>query len=237
MKQDKYLVIIGGPTAIGKTSTAISIAKKLRCEIISADSRQFYREMSIGTAKPRPEELAQAKHHFIDSLSIEDEYSVGDFESEVLSLLDSLFEKQNYCILTGGSGLYLNAVCNGLDKFPYVDPSYRQELNKEFEMHGLSPLVQELKVKDSAYYASVDLSNPQRIIRALEVIRSSNQAFSSFLRQSPVKRPFHILPFRMTLDRSVLYDRINQRVDIMVQQGLKQEAQNLLPHKHYNLLR
>ncbi len=237
MKQDKYLVIIGGPTAIGKTSTAISLAKKLKCDIISADSRQFYREMSIGTAKPGPDELAQAKHHFIDSLSIEDEYSVGDFESEALSLLSNIFEEQDHCILTGGSGLYLNAICQGLDKFPDVAPSFRQELNIEFDRHGLGPLVEELKQKDSVYHASVDLSNPQRIIRALEVIRSSNQAFSSFLRQSPVERPFHVLPFRMTMDRSVLYDRINQRVDAMVDQGLEVEAQKLNPYKHFNALR
>jgi len=237
MKQDKYLVIIGGPTAIGKTSTSILLAKKLKCEIISADSRQFYREMSIGTAKPDLEELAQIKHHFIDSLSIEDEYSVGEFETDTLSLLDSLFEKDDYCIITGGSGLYLNAICQGLDKFPDVDPSFREELNKEFERHGLASLVEELKGKDPVYYETVDLANPQRIIRALEVIRSSQLAFSSFLRQSPVERPFHILPFQMIMDRTVLYDRINQRVDIMVEQGLKEEAQKLLSYKHLNALR
>jgi tRNA dimethylallyltransferase len=237
MKQDKYLVIIGGPTAIGKTSTAISLANKLQCEIISADSRQFYREMSIGTAKPSPDELAQAKHHFIDSLSIQDEYSVGEFETDTLSLLETIFAKQDYCILTGGSGLYLSAICSGLDKFPEVDSSFRLVLNKEFENHGLVRLVRELEEKDPDYHAKVDLSNPQRVIRALEVIRSSNQAFSSFLRQSAVERPFHILPFQLTMDRAILYDRINQRVDLMITQGLEKEARNLFPQRHFNALR
>jgi len=237
MKQNKYLVIIGGPTAIGKTSTAISLAKKLECDIISADSRQFYREMSIGTAKPSREELSQAKHHFVDSLSIQEDYSVGNFETEAINLLDTIFKTQDYCILTGGSGLYLNAICYGLDKFPDVDPSFRKELNLEFDLHGLEPLVAELKQKDSVYYATVDLANPQRVIRALEVIRSSGQAFSSFLRQAPIERPFTILPFCMTMERSVLYDRINQRVDIMMEQGLQEEAKSLVPYKHLNALK
>ncbi len=237
MKQDKYLIVIGGPTAVGKTTTAIDLAKKLACEIISADSRQFFREMTIGTAKPTPLELAQAKHHFVDSLSIHEDYSVGKFESDTLHLLDTLYTTQDYCILTGGSGLYLNAICHGLDKFPDVDPSYRIELNQELKSKGLEKLVMELQEKDTLYAKRADLANPQRVIRALEIIRSTNQPFSSFLRKEPVNRPFHIFTFQMQMERAVLYDRINHRVDIMLEQGLVEEARSLHPLKHLNALR
>lgn len=237
MKQNKYLIVLGGPTAVGKTSAAIQLSNKLNCDIISADSRQFYLEMEIGTAKPNASELAQAKHHFINTLSIHDNYTVGKFEQDTLSLLRRLFQERDYCILTGGSGLYLNAICHGLDQFPKVDPAIRAELNEEFKQQGLASLVSELKNKDHVYAKRVDLANPQRVIRALEIIRGTQKPFSSFLRQAPVERPFHIFPFYLTMERTKLYDRINLRVDQMITQGLKAEAQSLYPLKHLNSLR
>lgn len=237
MNLSKYLIVVGGPTAVGKTSATIALANQLKCDIISADSRQFYREMSIGTAKPTLEEQAQAKHHFIDSLSITEDYSVGRFEADTLKLLKSLFEDNDYCILTGGSGLYLNAIINGLDKFPEIASSYREELNKELEEKGLNALVEELERSDRLYFEKVDTNNPHRIIRALEVIRATQQPFSSFLRSEPVQRPFNILPIKIEMNREQLYERINLRVDIMMKQGLKEEAQSLYPQKHLNALR
>lgn len=237
MNHSKYLIVVGGPTAVGKTRTTISLANLLSCDIISADSRQFYREMSIGTAKPTPEEQSQAKHHFVDSLSITEDYSVGRFESDTLNLLDRLFEDNDHCILTGGSGLYLNAIINGLDKFPEIDPSFRDTLNMEMEERGLQALVDELEKADPGYFNKVDQNNPHRIIRALEVIRATQKPFSSFLRQAPVIRPFKILPLKIEMDRERLYERINLRVDIMMKQGLKAEAHSLHPHRHLNALR
>ena len=236
MNRSKYLIVIGGPTAIGKTSTTIALANQLNCDIISADSRQFYREMNIGTAKPTKEEQTQAKHHFIDSLSITDDYSVGKFEADTLQLLEKLFSINDYCILTGGSGLYLNAIIDGLDKFPAISSSYREQLNEELEKNGLSVLVKELSEKDPVYFEKVDTNNPHRIIRALEVIRATQKPFSSFLRQEPVQRPFNILPVKIEMNREKLYERINLRVDIMMQQGLKEEAQLLYPQKDLNAL-
>lgn len=237
MIHDKYLIVVGGPTAVGKTSTTIALANQLNCDIISADSRQFYKEMSIGTAKPTPAEQAQAKHHFIDSLSIHDDYSVGKFEADTLTLLDKLYQENDHCILTGGSGLYLNAIIRGLDKFPDVDPTFRQALNAQVNEEGLAPLITELEAKDPLYYKKVDLQNPQRVIRALEVIRATNKPFSSFLRSEPAKRPFHIISLQLTMERSLLYDRINRRVDIMMKEGLQTEAKSLYPQSHLNALR
>lgn len=237
MIRSKYLLVVGGPTAVGKTSSTITLANRLECDIISADSRQFYREMSIGTAKPSPEELSQAKHHFIDSLSITDDYSVGKFEMDAIHLLDQLFENNDHCILTGGSGLYLNAIINGLDKFPEIHPSFREELNEEIAHHGIMPLVTELEKSDPEYFTKVDQNNPHRIIRALEVIRATQKPFSSFLRKEPIKRPFKILPLKIEMEREQLYDRINLRVDTMIKQGLREEAKSLYPQKHLNALR
>jgi len=237
MNHSKYLIVVGGPTAVGKTSTTIALANQLDCDIISADSRQFYKEMSIGTAKPSVEEQAQAKHHFIDSLSIQEEYSVGKFESDTITLLKQLYIDKDCAILTGGSGLYLNAIINGLDKFPDVDPSYRIELNKQASKEGLEGLIQELKESDPDYFDKVDQKNPQRVIRALEIIRCTQKPFSSFLRKEPVQRPFQILSFQLDMDRAQLYDRINTRVDIMMKAGLKKEAESLYPLSHLNALR
>ena len=237
MNHSKYLIVVGGPTAVGKTSTTIALANQLECDIISADSRQFYREMSIGTAKPTIEEQSKAKHHFIDSLSISEDYSVGKFEADTLQLLEELFQENDYSILTGGSGLYLNAIIRGLDKFPEIDSSFREILNSELEEKGLHALVEELERSDPQYFEKVDINNPHRIIRALEVIRATQKPFSSFLRKKPIKRPFNILPIKIEMNREILYERINLRVDIMMKQGLKEEAKALYPQKHLNALR
>lgn len=237
MIKDKYLIVIGGPTAIGKTNSSIGLAQKLQCDIISADSRQFYREMNIGTAKPTASEQSQANHHFIDSLSIHDDYSVGKFERDTLNLLDELFATNDYCILTGGAGLFLNAICYGLDRFPAVSPNYRISLNQELQERGFGVLQKELARADPEYYKKVDEKNPQRVIRALEVIRSSGKPFSSFLKKVPTARPFQILPFQLQMERDRLYGRINRRVDNMIEQGLEQEARALFSHRDLNALR
>ncbi|MDY8138257.1 tRNA (adenosine(37)-N6)-dimethylallyltransferase MiaA [Aquimarina sp. 2201CG5-10] len=233
---DKTLIVIVGPTAIGKTSLSIKLANHFNCEIISADSRQFYKEMSIGTAVPTPEEISQATHHCIQHKSIEDTYTVGDFEKESLELLNTLFEQNNYAILVGGSGLYVDAVTKGLDYFPETDAQVRQQLQEEFNVNGIEGLQEQLRVLDPEHYKKVDLQNPHRVIRALEVCISSEQPYSSFLTKSSKNRPFNIIKVGITADRQIIYDRINQRVDIMVNQGLIEEAKNLYPYRSLNAL-
>ncbi len=236
MEQKRYLIVIGGPTAAGKTSTAIRIAKHFGIEIISADSRQFYQEMSIGTAKPNAEELAQASHHFINNLSIQDSYSVGAYEKEVLEKLEQLFEENKAAILVGGSGLYIRAVCEGLDEFPTVPEAIKKELVEQFEQEGIAPLQASLQELDPAYFAEVDTANPHRLIRALSVIKASGEPFSKFRNQAPKKRPFEIIKIVLEMDREALYDRINKRVDQMLEAGLLEEAKALHPHRHLNAL-
>jgi tRNA dimethylallyltransferase len=230
------LVVIVGPTAIGKTEMAIRLAQTFSTEIVSADSRQFYREMSIGTAKPTPLELSQAKHHFIDSHSITDEFNVGDYEAAGLDLLSDLFQHHKFVILVGGSGLYVDAICRGFDELPKGSPGVREQLNLLFANEGLNALQSELAAADPVYYQEVDRSNPHRLIRALEVFRSTGQPFSSFRRNAPAKRPFNILKIGLNTDRSILYDRINRRVDQMVEHGLVEEVHSLLPYRHLNPL-
>ncbi len=232
----KTLIVIAGPTAVGKTAVAIELAKKLNTEIISADSRQFYREMAIGTAKPTPKELKQAKHHFIDSHSIKESFSVGDFEEQGLALLDELFKKHDIVILVGGSGLYIKAICEGFDKLPSASPEVRESLNLEFKNNGIIPLQEKLKVADPAYYNQVDLNNPQRLIRALEVFETTGIPFSSYRKSTINNRPFRCVKIGLNLPREELYQRINQRVDIMVQEGLVEEVRSLLPYRHLNAL-
>jgi tRNA dimethylallyltransferase len=232
----KVLLAVVGPTAIGKTALGIQLAKYFDTEILSADSRQFFKEMEIGTAVPTQEELAQVPHHFIQHKSIFDPYSVGDFEKEAIDFLNELFQQKDTVIMVGGSGLYVDAVVNGLDEFPEVDPSIRAELNQELDKNGLSSLQEELKRKDPSYYKIVDLENPHRLIRALEVCRASGKPYSSFLNRPRPKRPFKTLYIGLEAPREVIYERINQRVDLMMEKGLLDEAQQLYPNQKLNAL-
>jgi len=232
----KKLIVIAGPTAVGKTTAAIKLAQQLKTEIISADSRQFYREMSVGTAKPDADELAQAKHHFIDSHSITENFTVGDFEKEALQLLDELFKTHDQVIMVGGSGLFLQAVVQGFDDLPTADPQIRERLNQEFAEKGIEHLQQSLREADPDYYHQVDLNNPQRLIRALEVFESTGRPFSSYRKAAINTRPFESIKIVLDLPREALYNRINRRVDIMVEQGLVEEVRSLLSYRHLNAL-
>jgi tRNA dimethylallyltransferase len=233
---NKMLIIIAGPTASGKTAAAIRLARHFNTVILSADSRQFYREMSVGTAKPDAEELAAAKHYFINSHSINDLFSVGDFEKQGLALLDGLFKQHDVVILVGGSGLYIKALCEGFDDIPQADEGVREQLNNELARNGIAALQEELKAVDPAYYNEVDINNPQRVIRALEVFRSTGKPFSSYRKATTNKRPFNCVKIALDLPREVLYNRINTRVDVMVAQGLIDEVRALLPYRHLNAL-
>lgn len=236
MNATPTLIVIAGPTASGKTAAAIEVAQYYHTVIVSADSRQFYREMSIGTAKPSPDELAAVQHFFIDNLSISQSYTAGDYERESLALLNELFKTHKVVVLAGGSGLFINAVCKGFDEFPDTDPLIRERLNQELEKKGLNFLQEKLKAADPDYYAQVDINNPQRIKRALEVFETSGQPYSSFRKASANKRPFRTLKFGLDWPREILYDRINRRVDEMTKQGLVEEVRSLLPYRHLNAL-
>ena len=221
---------------MGKTALAIELAKHYNTVSLSADSRQFYKELSIGTAKPTISELAQANHHFINSHSITDKFNVGDFEQQGLALLDELFKTRNNVLLVGGSGLYIKAICEGFDQLPDVDPDIRERLNTELALKGIEHLQEKLKEVDPDYYAQVDIHNPQRIIRALEVFEGSGQPFSSFRKASLNQRPFNIVKYGLLWPREELYNRINLRVDMMIEEGLVDEVKSLLPYRHLNAL-
>ncbi|NRA91409.1 MAG: tRNA (adenosine(37)-N6)-dimethylallyltransferase MiaA [Psychroserpens sp.] len=233
---NKTLISIVGPTAIGKTALSIKLAQHFKTEIISADSRQFYKEMKIGTAAPTSSELAQAKHHFIHHKSVQDKYTVGDFEKDAVKLLDKLFEKHDVVIMVGGSGLYINAVTKGLDDFPNVDPKIREGLNIILENEGLGPLQEQLKELDPDAYTSIAIDNPHRVIRALEVSIGSKQPYSSFLTSTHKKRNFRTITLGLTAERAVIYDRINRRVDLMIEQGLLDEVKHLAAYQDLNAL-
>lgn len=233
---NKYLIAVVGPTAIGKTALAIKLAQYFDTEIISADSRQFFKEMRIGTAVPSAKELAAAQHHFIQHISIEEQYSVGQFERDAIGLLDQLFVKKDIIILVGGSGLYVDAVINGLDNFPDIDPSIRQNLITRLESEGIESLQKELKQRDPEHFLRVDISNKQRVIRALEVAIGTRKPYSSFLKKHNTKRPFTVLKIGLTAPRELIYSRINTRVDLMMQAGLEAEAHKLHPKKDLNAL-
>ncbi|MEJ6979575.1 tRNA (adenosine(37)-N6)-dimethylallyltransferase MiaA [Pedobacter sp. P351] len=230
------LIVIAGPTAIGKTELAIKIADHFQTEIVSADSRQFYKEMEIGTAKPSPDELGSVKHHFINSLSVTDDFSVGEFEIQAIAVLNAIFKKNKYAVLAGGSGLFIKAITEGLDNLPKADPSIRSELNLLFEKEGIKSLREKLEQLDPEYYNVADLNNPQRIIRALEVTLSSNKPFSRFHTKQKADRPFKSIKIGLNIERPDLYDRINTRVDIMFDSGLINEVKSLLPYRHLNAL-
>ena len=215
-----YLISVAGPTAIGKTAMAIRLARYFNTEIISSDSRQFFKEMSIGTAVPDPDELKAAKHHFIQHISIHENYSVGDFERDALNRLDALYKDHTCVIMAGGSGLYTDAVIKGMDHFPDIDPEIRKNLNDLFDAKGVEALQQLLLEKDPVYFKKVDINNPHRLIRALEVCLGSGKPFSSFLDQPREKRPFHTMKVGITADRNIIYDRINLWVYMMMEAGL-----------------
>ena len=237
-----YLITIIGPTAIGKTALSIALAQHFGCDIISCDSRQFFKEMKIGTAVPSDEELAAAPHHFIQNKSIFESYSVGDFEQEALTKLDELFQKNNIQIMVGGSGLYVDAVLKGFDDFPDIDNSVRDEINTKFDDLGIEYLQQQLQELDSKYYNKLSvenpqtLQNPQRMKRFVEVCLGTGKPYSSFIGKRKNLRNFTPIIIGLEADREIMYNRINQRVDIMLNEGLLAEAQSLYPNKHLNAL-
>ena len=230
------LITVVGPTAIGKTALAIQLAKEYQTEIISCDSRQFFKEMQIGTAVPNPEELAEAQHHFIQNKSIFDSYNVGEFEKEALGKLNELFKTHKVVIMAGGSGLYVDAVLNGLDYFPKVDPKIREDLNKELQEKGIEYLQEKLKEVDVESYTSIAIANPQRLIRALEISIGSGTPFATFKNKPKAKRNFKSLKIGITAERPLIYERINKRVDLMMANGLLEEAKKLYAHKDLNAL-
>jgi tRNA dimethylallyltransferase len=234
--QEKKLIVIAGPTAVGKTSLAIKLAEQLKTEIVSADSRQFYGETEIGTAKPTPDELKKIKHHFINSLSIHQEYSVGDYEKDALLCIENLFKYHNHIILVGGSGLFINAVCEGLDVLPSGDKVIREHYEKLLLEKGIEPLQKELKEKDPAYYDVVDKQNPRRLARALEVINSTGMPYSYFRKKKPAKRNFSIVKIGLNIDKDSLRKRIDERVDNMISSGLLVESKRLYPYRNLNAL-
>ncbi|MAQ76142.1 MAG: tRNA (adenosine(37)-N6)-dimethylallyltransferase MiaA [Aquimarina sp.] len=232
----KNLIVIVGPTAIGKTSMSIKIAKALGCEIVSADSRQFYKEMKIGTAVPTTQELSEAKHHLIQHISVQDNYSVGNFEKEAIELIEKLFQNNKYVVLVGGSGLYVDAITKGLDDFPDIDPRVRTQLQKLLHNEGMEALQDRLKALDPEHYQKVDINNPHRVMRALEVCIGTGQTYTSFLSKPKKLRSFSVIKIGLTADREVIYDRINQRVDIMLEEGLVEEVKGLQPFESLNAL-
>jgi tRNA dimethylallyltransferase len=227
----KSLIVLVGPTAVGKTDLSLRLAKHFACSVISADSRQLFREMNIGTAKPSVRDLEKVPHYFINSHSIRDDYSVGKYEEEAVKLLEDLFQRNNIQILVGGSGLYIKAVCEGFDEFPDTDPAIRDTLNKTFEAEGLIPLLHELYAKDPAYFEVVDRANAHRIIRALEVFRQTGVPFSEFRKNVRKERPYKIIKIGIHCDRKKLYQRIDERMDQMIEDGLLEEAKQLYVFK------
>ena len=232
----KRLIVIVGPTAVGKTATAIEIARQLDTEILSCDSRQFYKELNIGVARPTPEELAAAKHHFIACRSVSNPYNVFDYEQDALTLLNQLFKSKDNVIAVGGSGLYVDALCQGINVMPDPPAELRAELSGKIADGRLSELLEELERLDPAYYAAVDRKNPIRIQRALEVIRTSGRPYSELISKELPQRPFQIVKIALDCDRDELKSRIYNRVDKMMEQGLVAEARSLLPFRNLNTL-
>lgn len=237
MSNTKTLVVLCGPTAIGKTIRGIELAKNLNAEILSADSRQFYKEMNIGTAKPDIKKLGQVNHHFIGHLSIHDYYNVSKYEAESLTLLEKLFKQSNYALLVGGSGLYIDAVCKGVDDLPDPDNKLREALNNKYQKYGISILQNELKQLDPEYYEKVDRSNPVRLIRAIEVCLITGKKYSDLRVRNAKQRNFNILKIGLITERGTLFNRINQRVDNMIIDGLLEEVRSLYKYRSLNALK
>jgi len=234
--EGKHLIVLAGPTASGKTATAIKLAKAFDAEIISADSRQFYKELSIGTAAPTAEELAHVKHHFVHNLSIDDKYDVADYEKDVLSFLKQYFKTKDIAIMTGGSGLFIDAVCNGLDEMPDISEEVRNRVSKMLETDGLEGLQKEVERVDNEYFQIVDKQNPRRLQRALEVYYQTGKPYSTFRQRNVAKRDFDIVKLAILWDRDKLIERINLRVDMMMRQGLLDEVKSVYPKRHLNSL-
>jgi tRNA dimethylallyltransferase len=236
MSTTKKLIIIAGPTAVGKTDLCVKLAQLLDTEVVSADSRQFYRELAIGTAKPTPEEMQGVTHHFVDSHSIHDYYSVGDYEKDCLAVLEEIFSRKDVVILTGGSGMFIKIVTDGIDEMPEADLALRTSLMNRLETEGLTPLASELASLDPIYFAEVDQQNPQRIVRALEVCLSTGQPFSSFRKNQKAERPFTSIRIGLERPREELYQRIDKRMDLMLAAGLEEEALRYIDYRdHYAL--
>ena len=236
MPSKPILIVIAGATASGKTELAISIAQHFNTEILSADSRQIYKELSIGTAKPTNDDLSQAKHHFINHVSIHQKYDVGTYRNESLQLLDELFKKNKTAVMVGGTGLYIKAVCDGLDEFPEIDEIIKKNVRENFEQKGIEWLQTELKKYDEKYFNQVDLKNPHRLIRALEVSLQTKKPFSDFHSNPKNELPFDVLKIAIDIPRTDLYNRINARVLKMMEDGLEAEARNLFSHKNLQAL-
>lgn len=237
-----YLISIIGPTAIGKTALSIKIAQHFNCEIISCDSRQFFKEMSIGTAVPSKDELTSVPHHFIQNISIHQDYSVGDFEKDAVAKLEQLFTNRNIAVMVGGSGLYADAIMYGLDDLPKGSPELREQLNQQFQNDGIESLQKQFEILDQLYFEKIrtenpqTLQNPQRLMRFIEVSKSSGKPYSSFIDQPKKARNFTNIVIGLEANREIMYDRINQRVDLMLQNGLEAEARRLFNYKSTNAL-
>ncbi len=236
MNKQKLLIVIVGPTAVGKTSVAIQLAQKLGTEIISADSRQIYKELKIGTAKPTPEELTTIKHHFINSKSIEEDYDAGQFGRDALTLIHELFKKFDNLILCGGSGLYVRAVTEGFDELPEIAEGVREKIIKDYEEKGLTWLQKQVAASDPDYYSIVDQKNPQRLMRALELNHSTGQTLGKLRKKNKLTHSFNIMKIGLELDREELYQRIDSRMDAMIDAGLFEEAKNFYPQRELNAL-
>jgi tRNA dimethylallyltransferase len=233
---EKKLILIVGPTAVGKTELCLTLAKRFDTEIVSCDSRQFYREMHLGTAKPSSEELAQVRHHLIDSLSIEEEYDVKRFEKDALAILDEIFQRKSVAVMTGGSGLFADAITKGFDDIPEIDPQIRSRIIADFEEKGLEWLQGQIATVDPEYYEQVDRQNPQRLMRALEVSLGTGLKFSSFRIKAKVSRPFDVIKIGLERERDELYQRIDWRMDQMIEAGLFEEAASLFDRRHLNAM-
>ncbi len=237
MTKQKTLIIIFGPTGVGKTDLSIEIAKHFNSEILSCDSRQMYKELNIGVAKPEPYQLEEVKHHFINSISIDDHYSIYQYEDDSIKLLDNYFKTKDIAIMCGGSGLYIDAVCNGVDEMPDHDQDIRDQVNELYKTQGIESLRFELKRADPEYYAQVDLKNPTRIMRALEIFIQTGKPFSEFRKNKMIERNFKTIKIGINLDRALLYERINLRVDKMMQDGLFEEAKRFYNKKNFVALK
>ena len=232
----KSVIVITGPTGVGKTGLSIELAQTLHCSIISADSRQIFKEMTIGTAAPGPEQLQRAKHYLVGTRSIFDYYSAYEYEQEAMGLVSRLFQEKDYVILTGGSMMYIDAFCNGIDELPTIDQELRESLQETYQKEGLESIRRQLKMLDPDFYKQVDLKNPKRVIHALEICLMTGRPYSELRTNTKKNRPFRIIKIGLDMDRNLLHHRINQRVEQMIQEGLEQEARDLYEHKNLNSL-